>query len=151
LIYGKGLEIVQPAWVDLDQLIREGASRHLLNVSVEQIKCKGDRFYLDLLFANLLRNSAEAGASAISVSLSRPGQGGRALLAYHDNGNGFPPGVDLKPLLAPFVTTRSKGAGLGLYLAEKIMRAHGGELEPFRPAQGAGFRLWLPAASLLPA
>lgn len=148
LIYGKDLSLNHATWVDLQQLVRENAHRHDLNVTVDDIKCSGDKFYLDILFANLMRNSAEAGASAARVSLHRPEGERRAVIDYQDNGRGFLADIELKSLLSPFVTTRSKGAGLGLDLANKIVRAHGGELELYRPAGGAGFRIWLPATAV---
>jgi len=145
LIYGKDLKIDRTAWIDIRQLILDGAQRHALTVAVDDVMCNGDKFYLDILFANLLRNSAEAGAGAVKISLSKPERSDRAAIAYQDDGKGFLPDLELKPLLSPFVTTRSKGAGLGLYLVDKIVRAHGGELELYRPDNGAGFRIWLPA------
>jgi signal transduction histidine kinase len=146
LIYGKELSLEHATWVDLKQVVRDNAQRHDLNVSVDDIKCSGDKFYLDILFANLMRNSAEAGANAARVRLHKPEGDKRAVIDYQDDGRGFLPDIELKSLLSPFVTTRSKGAGLGLDLANKIVRAHGGELELYRPAAGAGFRIWLPAS-----
>jgi signal transduction histidine kinase len=145
LIYGKDLSLDNATWVDLKQLIREAAQRHELNVTADDIKCRGDKFYLDILFANLMRNSAEAGADAASIRLHKSEGDKRVMIAYQDNGRGFLPDIELKSLISPFVTTRSKGAGLGLDLANKIVRAHGGELELYRPASGAGFKIWLPA------
>lgn len=148
LIYGKDLKIDYSSWVDLRALINENKQRHAFTVIADDIKCNGDKFYLGLLFANLLNNSAEAGASEVHVTLHNSEGGERALIGYRDDGKGFPTDLDLKSLLSPFVTTRSKGAGLGLYLADKIVRAHGGELELHRPDKGANLRIWLPAHSV---
>jgi signal transduction histidine kinase len=148
LIYGKDLKIDNSTWIDLKRLIHESSQRHALSATIDDIQCYGDKFYLDILFTNLLRNSAEAGASEVRISLSKSAVNDRAMIDYQDNGKGFVPDLDLKPLLSPFVTTRSKGAGLGLYLSDKIVRAHGGELEPYRIDHGAGFRIWLPADTL---
>jgi len=51
-----------------------------------------------------------------------------AEIACEDNGAGFSPTADLEKLTDPFVTSRSRGGGLGLYLAKKIATAHGGSL-----------------------
>ena len=144
LIYGKDIKADRMTWIDIKQLVQESAQRLSLTAVVDDFRCMGDKFYLDMLFANLMRNSAEAAAKEIRVSLHRNDADNRAVIDYQDSGKGFLPDLDLKPLLSPFVTTRSKGAGLGLYLADKIVRAHGGELEPYRPSTGAGFRIWLP-------
>ena len=145
LIYGKDLKIDGATWIDLRQLIIDNAQSQKLAIKTDGIKCNGDKFYLDLLFGNLLRNSAEAGADEVLMTLFKTGDNERTAIDYQDNGSGFFPDMELKAFLSPFVTTRSKGAGLGLYLADKIVRAHGGEFELYRPENGAGFRIWLPS------
>jgi signal transduction histidine kinase len=65
-----------------------------------------------------------------------------------DQGPGIPP--DLVPhLFERFATgPRSQGIGLGLYLAERIVRAHGGSLKvESTPGAGASFGFCLPIHS----
>ena len=49
-------------------------------------------------------------------------------------------------LIKPFVTLRSAGAGLGLYLVRKILVAHEGKLSLYRKDHGAGIKLFMPSA-----
>ena len=70
-------------------------------------------------------------------------------LTVEDNGQGIEPSVkDI--LFEPFVTTRRggrEGVGLGLFLADRLVAAHGGRLEfESEPGQGTRFRVVLPSA-----
>jgi two-component system sensor histidine kinase HydH len=60
------------------------------------------------------------------------------------------PGIDrtiADRLFSPFATTKPTGTGLGLTIARRVAREHGGELTAAdRPGGGACFTLTLPAA-----
>ncbi len=61
-----------------------------------------------------------------------------------DSGPGIPE-EHLEKIFSPFFTTRSNGNGLGLAVAWKVMKAHGGDIvAENRPEGGATFRLLLP-------
>ena len=51
----------------------------------------------------------------------------RYTIEVRDTGPGVPE-PERERIFEPFFTTREKGTGLGLPLARKIVRAHGGEL-----------------------
>lgn len=111
-------------------------------------------------YANILKNAAE------SILARRNGEGepkmgrvqtrayleGEALvIEVMDNGTGFPK-HNREQLVEPYVTTRPKGAGLGLAIVLRILEDHGGGLELGDSAElgGALVRLLLPARSLTP-
>jgi len=148
LVYGKDLKIDAPEWVELQPLLSVIAKNYGLSLSGAHASIYGDGFYLQLLFTNLLRNSADAGAHEVHLRIRSDEDDVYAILEYEDDGEGFAAEANLNELRSPFVTTRSKGAGLGLYLAEKVVCAHGGIIELYRPARGAGVRLWLSLKSL---
>src|SRR3569832_2205565 len=148
LVYGKDLKIDAPEWVELHPLLSVIAKNYGLSLSGAHASIYGDGFYLQLLFTNLLRNSADAGAHEVHLRIRSDEDDVYAILEYEDDGEGFAAEANLNELRSPFVTTRSKGAGLGLYLAEKVVCAHGGIIELYRPARGAGVRLWLSLKSL---
>jgi signal transduction histidine kinase len=65
------------------------------------------------------------------------------------------PESDGARVFEPFYTTKASGTGLGLAMAERIARAHGGELRVVHGAgagpggRGACFELALPRAGAL--
>ena len=64
-----------------------------------------------------------------------------------DNGSGIPQEI-LEKVFAPFFSTKfSKGNGLGLAIAQKNIREHGGKILVFStPGTGATFTVTLPAS-----
>lgn len=63
---------------------------------------------------------------------------------FADEGRGITE-EDARKLFIPFFTTKASGTGLGLPICERIMRAHGGEIEiQSRPGRGTSFALRLP-------
>jgi signal transduction histidine kinase len=127
------------------------------------LECDGDRMMQVLV--NLIRNSVDAVRLQAAAGSSLAGRGRIQIAAetaereghdwisisVSDNGPGIHPDV-LARLFEPFVSTRldSHGTGLGLAVAEGIVREHGGLIlaknNVDRP--GATFEIMLPAAAL---
>jgi signal transduction histidine kinase len=82
---------------------------------------------LKQVFWNLILNGLQAmpgGGRLIVRSAARPGI---LEIEIEDMGTGIPPQA-LKRIFEPFYTTKDKGTGLGLPIADKIVRAHGGSI-----------------------
>jgi PAS domain S-box-containing protein len=96
---------------------------------------QADPAQLQLVVQNVLMNAAQAmnGQGAITITLSDVG--GWPQIAIADAGPGMPPEV-LEHAFEPFFTTKSRGTGLGLPLAKKIIDAHGGAIGIDTPASG---------------
>ncbi|MGO9138393.1 MAG: ATP-binding protein [Syntrophales bacterium] len=152
LAYGKEIEIGMEEWVSLTTLTAEMASKYTLQLNAPvSVDVYGDRFYLELLLDNLLRNSRQAGADKIQVKVLTDQAEDKYLakILLEDNGAGFPAGADLGTLFDPFITFHSRGAGLGLYLANKIVTAHNGKISLHRMEHGAGVSISLPQRRIM--
>jgi two-component system sensor histidine kinase RegB len=76
---------------------------------------------------NLLDNSLQAGTAApIAITLAK--ENGEFVFAVEDAGPGFPASV-LLSVGQPFVTTKSAGTGLGLYVSGLFAESLGGQLK----------------------
>ncbi|MBI5814288.1 MAG: PAS domain S-box protein [Nitrospinae bacterium] len=70
------------------------------------------------------------------------------IITVEDNGGGIPPD-QLDKIFEPFYTTKSRGTGLGLPTASKIVESHGGKITVrAEPEKGTTFSVWLPEAPL---
>ncbi|WP_224372229.1 sensor histidine kinase [Hyalangium versicolor] len=117
------------------------------NVKVEleaaSAQLEADGSLLTAALVNLVKNAVQASPSGARVQVTGRAEGSRYAIEVRDAGPGIPE-AERERIFEPFFTTREKGTGLGLPLARKIIRAHGGELA-FTSAPGAtAFTLTLP-------
>jgi PAS domain S-box-containing protein len=133
--------------VDLAALVDEVASRFQAELAKKNVELKletdgtvrgrWDRSRLDQVVSNLLNNGIKYGCGKpIEISVRRVGD--RAVLGVRDQGIGIAQG-DTDRIFNRFeraVTSQTAGGlGLGLYISQQIVRAHGGEI---RVETGAG-------------
>jgi two-component system OmpR family sensor kinase len=113
-----------------------------------------DRARLRQCVDNLISNAATHSPSGAPVYIfirryqGEDGEWGQ--LQVVDEGPGVPDEV-MPHLFDRFVTGRAQagGVGLGLYLADRVARAHGGRIEvESPPGKGARFTMHLPAYRL---
>ena len=64
-------------------------------------------------------------------------------VSFHDNGPGIPQDI-MAHILEPFMTTKSKGTGLGLALASRLISDHGGFFDYSSEKGNTLFRVCLP-------
>ena len=94
------------------------------------------------LFINFIRNSIQAKADKIEISLE-PDDNYYALI-ISDNGMGIPDEIKDKIFESNF-TTKSKGMGLGLKLAKRFIEGINGSIAIInKPNSGAAFRIVIP-------
>src|SRR5262249_20787511 len=112
---------------------------------------RGDRVQLEQVLLNIVVNACDAmnGNRPTERSLTIGAAGserGVVEVSVPDCGGGIQPAL-LDHLFEPFVTTKTKGLGLGLSICRSIVTAHGGRLwAANNPGRGATFRVALPAA-----
>jgi two-component system sensor kinase FixL len=90
---------------------------------------------LKIIFLNLFLNSAHAMAGKGTIAVSLTAVDGSCRIAVADTGPGIPPEVRAK-LFTPFVTTKSRGTGLGLSTVKRLVEAHGGAIDVDCPPEG---------------
>jgi signal transduction histidine kinase len=135
---------VKPASVEIRSLITSTAdllagdpALKSIHVAVDGAPTRvvADAGLLRIVFLNLMVNSAHAmkGDGAITVSVDQRGDACRIAIA--DNGPGIPAEVRDK-IFTPFFTTKSRGTGLGLPTAKRLVEAHRGTIHVHCPPTG---------------
>jgi signal transduction histidine kinase len=107
---------------------------------------RADETQIRQVALNLVLNALDAMPAGGELTVStRPGAGGSVRFSASDTGRGVqvPEGADL---FEPFVTTKSGGVGLGLYVCRRNVERHGGRLGYDSSDSGATFWFELPAA-----
>jgi signal transduction histidine kinase len=96
---------------------------------------------------NLLDNAAQASNDGASIKLRTRAIGSsKVALEVSDQGRGID-AEHLPKIFEPFFTTRPDGTGLGLAIAQKLVRAHGGEIKVESTVGGGStFTILLPTA-----
>jgi signal transduction histidine kinase len=111
-----------------------------------EILVKADAAALAEALRRILDNAIEAAAPGGTVTLSWGTRGSEAFIEVRDSGAGIKP-EDLSKVLQPFFTTKPRGLGLGLAVAQKIASAHAGRVEAKNiPGGGAALTVTLPQA-----
>jgi nitrogen fixation/metabolism regulation signal transduction histidine kinase len=107
----------------------------------------GDAQLLRQVIHNLVQNAQDAcepgtsqgGTPAVMVKTQYRATSATVRLVVEDNGPGFPEAL-LVRALEPYVTTKSKGTGLGLAVVKKIADEHGARLEVSNRRMGDAVR-----------
>ena len=112
-----------------------------------------DSTRLSQVLLNLVQNAVQAMPTGGQVTIetrrthARTGQP-VAEVVVRDTGPGIPAEI-LKKLFIPFFTTKKNGTGLGLPISQRIIKAHGGDLDVQSVEDlGATFLIRLPLPEL---
>jgi signal transduction histidine kinase len=95
----------------------------------------GDPEMLKIVFQNLLLNGAHAMHGRGRIQISVGAANAMSEVVIRDEGPGIPADVRDK-IFTPFFTTKSRGSGLGLPTAKRIVDAHRGEIVIDCPPDG---------------
>ena len=119
------------------ELLTEDPALNAVSVEIEGSgpPILADPGLLRIVFLNLLVNGAHAmrgrGQIKVSVKVSE----GTCHIAFNDSGPGIPPEI-LEKIFTPFFTTKSRGSGLGLPTAKRLIEAHRGTIHVLCPPGG---------------
>lgn len=109
----------------------EAGSVHLkTDLSPHPLYLEADREQMKRMLHNLIKNAIEASLENGTVSIrSQQGQnaGLTAVIEIEDSGEGMDPAI-VEKLFQPYFTTKKKGTGLGLVIAQRIAEDHNGKI-----------------------
>lgn len=162
-------EVAVAAWTEalVDEMRTVVAERAPSAIEVEMLpfpstaSVVGDPLQLHQVFCNLILNAADAipAGGRITVAVEEvethdrlPVTGGAPEAWVHwsvnDTGGGIAPAV-LDHIFEPLFTTKQRGTGLGLAVANQIVKAHGGHLSVETSlGQGTTFHVFLHRSGL---
>ena len=106
---------------------------------------EADPELLKIVFQNLMVNSAHAMQGQGTIRIAVKTVDNACHIAFSDTGPGIPPEI-LGKIFTPFFTTKSRGSGLGLPTAKRLIEAHRGSISiDCPPAGGTTVTIQLPA------
>jgi PAS domain S-box-containing protein len=132
--------IWRQAWENLS-VLRQGRDALLREeIGGLDLHCAVDQFRLEQLFRNILENSLAACRDPVRIevrcSKAQIDEQAAVRLAVRDNGPGLN-AEQKRRIFDPFFTTKTKGTGLGMAIAKRIVEAHGGWIA-VGPGSGVG-------------
>lgn len=151
------LDFAELAHEGLRQAALEAEARHLelqWQPADAPVEVVGSPVLLERALGNLIANAIKYSPEGGRVELAVRSIGGQAECCVRDHGPGVPE-AELDSLFRPFFrgsnAARADGHGLGLAIAQRVAKAHGGEILA-RNGEGGGLevRLRLPLLTQLP-
>ena len=105
-----------------------------------------DTQQMEQVFFNLLKNAMDAIPNRGKIGVTVTVDDTSVAVSILDNGAGIPESL-LGRIFDPYVTTKTKGSGLGLMVVRRIVQAHGGAIEcASHEGEGTCFTVRLPRA-----
>ncbi len=129
-------DVAQLLRTTIDLLSRDpGLHRVTVEVHGDGESVIADGEMLKIVFHNLLVNAAHAMNGQGLVRVDVAAVNGSCRIAVSDHGRGIAPEIREK-IFTPFFTTKSRGSGLGLATAKRLIEAHDGEISIECPPDG---------------
>ena len=140
LIAREAVELTRPLWKVRPNVQVEEELRPLPPI-------RGNPLDLRRVITNLIFNAVEAlGEQGGTVCVHTEAEGSVVRCSVEDTGPGIPPELQSR-LFQPYFTTKVSGTGLGLFGAQKIVLAHGGNLTYYSElGRGTRFNIELPTS-----
>ena len=142
--------LLEEAILQISDLAEERRLALSLNLAPGLPRLEGDRARLKQVVLNLLDNAIKYTPSGGSITVDVRADDNRIACSVSDTGEGIPPD-DVPYIFDKLYRARRanrrpvEGSGLGLTIAQQIIRAHGGDLAvQSEPGKGSTFTLTLP-------
>ncbi len=140
--------------IDLLRALRTGLAERVVPTTVDwtndlpeqPMVVAGYRRALRQVILNLLINAAEASSGkTIVLGLDCERTGDRVAIRIRDHGHGMTP-QQVRDAFEPFVTSKTTGSGLGLFLTKKIVEEIGGTIDlSSQPQRGTEVTVTIPS------
>jgi signal transduction histidine kinase len=141
---------------DVVRIVDEAARSCVLETGEERVVvlaparayARVDPAHLRAAVANLIRNALEYADPGTKVEVTIEADGDRLIISVKDEGPPIPP-AERWTIFDPFVRGRTScrarsGSGLGLFIARRVVEAHGGRIWVDPDHRGATFHIALP-------
>lgn len=137
---------------EICELFQGASPRHRIEVSTPDapVRLHCDPLRIEQVVNNLVSNAVKYSPRGGTVRVAVTREADEAVIAVTDQGIGIS-AEDQQRLFEPFRRVGAArqtvpGLGLGLFVARRLVEAHGGRIEvESRPARGSTFRIHLPA------
>jgi signal transduction histidine kinase len=140
---------------EIVEAMRVEGERHAVTVEAQYadgpLVIEGDRFALGRVFRNLITNAIQATEPGGRVSVATARAGVQVVISVADTGSGIP--ADRLPrIFDDFVTTKTRGLGLGLAISKRIVEQLDGTIAvESEVGRGTAFTMRFPARNDLAA
>jgi PAS domain S-box-containing protein len=145
-------EVWREAWAHLEPL-QQHRDVELQDLTGDlDLNCLIDSFRLEQVFRNVLDNALAACHDPVRITITARAtqvDGREAVeLSIRDNGPGIP-AEKREKVFEPFYTTKTRGTGLGMAIARRIIESHGGQIAVGDgDEKGADISITLPRGSV---
>ncbi len=156
-----GSERVEPVRISLTELVRaiaadahfeaEAKGKSVAVTAADACTVMGNENLLRSAIENVLRNAVRYTAVGTAVDVSLTSRDGVVTLAVRDHGGGVPED-EIENLFRPFYRVgearerKTGGIGLGLAIADRAIKAHGGTIAARNTSNGLEIHITLAAA-----
>jgi signal transduction histidine kinase len=159
LWWAAGAGPLQRRTIDLSRLVQDvvrscdvgSTDKRVTLTAPDGIMVRADAGHLRGAIGNLVRNALvyAPSDSDVAVAVDFDSADGMVTVEVRDQGPGLPAGKE-QLIFDPFVRGENGhrgGRGLGLFIARKVVEAHGGTISAESDGGGATFRVHLPVAN----
>lgn len=154
MLYRPLAKNMRPGWHDIRRVILESLDnvrlKHESNVKIEknipgnEVYLNCDPIYMKRAMEHILSNSFEALNDGGKIAIELEEQKDKVIIEISDDGYGIPADA-LPSIFDPFFTLKEGGTGIGLSIANQIVKAHGGKIEvESEIGRGTKFKIYLP-------
>ncbi len=137
--------IIQSLAAFMSEELSHASVTLILDLAQSLPHIQGDDRFLRQMLINLIQNSLAAMPTGGTISIATSQTDDVITLTVSDTGTGIPADV-IDRIFEPYFTTKADGTGLGLAMAYKVVKEHGGDIYvQSEVGKGTCFRITLPA------